>query len=305
MKRSEILRGPCRIDFKGQSLFTTGDVKLDIDTPTQDIETSAQGKVGEIILDRMLKASFEPAGVWDTAKLAVTHPYFTTLPGREIFTLPNGNAGDSPLVIWSTDNKKFTAAAAAVTKMADINFAVDKNLFGSMEITGIGADEAAWSAADSLLKVETAAYVDSALGSILRQSYLGAFGGSAPWSSFTTKEGFTLSFDLKLSPLPIDRDGTVGMSFDTLSAMVRCIPVGVTEAQVLALGKFQGSGAARGVSIATANNFVVSGTGVTVTLNKAGIKQAGYQFGRTVLRVGELGFVASRDMASTALVTLA
>lgn len=304
MKRSEILRGPCRIDFKGQSLFTTGDVKLDIDTPTQDIETSAQGKVGEILLDRMLKASFEPAGIWDTAKLAVTHPYFTTLPGAEIFTLPNGNAGDSPLVIWSTDNKKFTAAAAAVTKMADINFAVDKNLFGGMEITGVGADEAEWSAADSLLKVETAAYVDSALGSILRQSYLGAFGAS-PLNSFTTKEGFTLSFDMKISPIVIDKLGTVGFAFDTLSAMARCIPVGITEAQILARLKMQGSGAARGVSVATNDNMVITGTGVTATLNKAGIKQAGYQFGRTVLRIGEVGFVASRSQASTALVTLA
>ncbi len=308
MLRTTILRGPAVVQFGGQTFYSKGDIKCDISMETFSVETSAFGISDKRRKERIAKVSFEPAGAFTSAVVAVLMPYAAMAIGTSIF-----GSSDSPLVIWTLDGKKVTFLAAAVTKVPDLILSAVKSMWGNVEFTCLGGGSDAnldWTTASSFVAVTTASFTDAsfAVADIITQPYAAAW-GSSPWDAFKTAEGFVISQNVNLAPLVIDSTGNIDFTFGSLEVMAKCRPVGISEAQLIAALGIQGTGFARGGSLAAgATNLVITGGTtpklVTVTINKANIETAGFEFGATTLRVGEVGFVATRTIESGSLPAL-
>jgi hypothetical protein len=309
MTRSSIIRGPALITYRGATFWSQGDIDLNFNIETFSVETSALGKVDERDKDVLPQISFTPVGEWES--LEVLYPYFSNQDGAiltigaEIFTAADGTAGDSPLVIHTLAGTTYTFHAAAVTKMPDITLASTKTLLGQVQFTCVRKDNTAWSADNSLVTINAAAGAPASdtefdPSAIITQPYTCAW--QSPLDSFSTSTGVVVAFDTRFDPTEVDGTGTQGMTLADVGVMARCIPVGVTEANMISALGIQGSGATRGRSRnATSHDFTiapVSGSSPTVVVKNAALKQAGFKFGNTTLRGGEFGFLATRSFPS-------
>lgn len=289
--RASIIRGPAIVTFNGATYYSKGDINLAVGLETFAVETALHGKVDERVIERVSKVTFTPDGQWES--LGVTWPYGAMNLGDSVF-----GATDLPLVIKTQAGKTLTFACAAITKMPSIMLGATKTLLGDIEFTCLGTENEAWTETDNLVAVGTAAFSDTTFSSssIITQPYTGAWGGSAPWSSIRTFDGWQVDFDLQLTPITTDGDGIVDMTFAGLAVNAKCSPLGVTEANVIDALRLQGAGNARGRSLnANSNDLVITGTGVVVTVKAAQLKNGPLIFGAGARRVGELEWVATRQ----------
>ena len=291
--RSTVITGPAVVTYGGQTFHTKGDIDVGVNRETFEVVTGVHGKIDERNADFEAEISFDPAGEWEA--LNVLFPHGTSDFGASIF-----GSSDSPLVIKSVDGKTYTFHAAAVTQIPQIRASAVETLIGQVTFGAIRKNNTAWSAADSFLTIASATFSDTTMdpSNIITQPYSAAW-GSSPWDSFETEDGFTIDFDLSLDDIRTDSDGIIDKRFGGLAVNARCVPLGVTDAQILTAMRMQGSGAARGGSLNTnSNDLVVSGTGVTITVKNAQMKTAGYRYGATVIRNGEVAFVATRGFTA-------
>jgi hypothetical protein len=282
------------VTFNGATLYSKGDIQLEMGLETFDVETSMHGVVDQRVTDRVAKITFTPDGQYES--LSVIWPYGAMNLGDSVFT-----GTDRPLVIKTREGKTLTFAAAAITKMPDITLGATKTMHGAIEFTCLGTDNTAWTGTNSLLTIATTAFSDTTFdpATILTQPYTGAWGVSSPWTSITTMEGWQVSFDLKLAPVITDADGLVDMTFESLSVSAKCRPLGILESDVLAALRVQGAGNARGRSLQTnSNDLVLTGTGAVITLKSAQINKGPLAFGPATLRVGEIEWMATRKFTA-------
>ncbi len=294
ISRTAFVRGPAIVTFNGATFHSKGDIEFELGVETFPVETAIHGKVDERVRERVARVRFTPAGEWEN--LSVLWPYASTSIGASIFT-----GSDLPLVIQGADGRKVTLSAAAVTKMPDIILSTTRTLIGQVEFTGIGSDTIPWTTADSLVAEASNAYSDITFSpsAILTQPYTAAWGASPPWSSFETLEGFTVSFETSFGDVSTDAGGLIDMTLGGIAVVARCQPVGISQAQLITAIGVQGTGNARGRSLlAGANNLVISGTGVVVTVRKANIRTAPLRYGNTTPRIGEVEFVANREFST-------
>lgn len=289
MARTDILRGPAIIQFKGQTFYSQSDIAVAFSEEVIPINVSNWGEVDNRVDQVYHQISFTPAGQWNA--LAVLFPYASALIGSSVF------GADAPLTIWSIDGKKRVYKSAAITKMPNIMMAATRTLFGDLQFTCIHAEDSDWADANSLFTDSTDAYPGDAAfnaSQIITQPYTLTWGADLPWSSFTTKEGVTVEFALQLNPETNDHKGLFDYTFQSLAVTAKFIPEGVTPAQVLALLKPQGAGAIRGRSTATTNRLKIAGAGVFVSLSGAAPIPGNEAYGPTARRVGEMGFKSTR-----------
>lgn len=293
MSRSDILRGPAVIQYDGQTFYSKGDIQVTLGQETFPVEVSNFGKVDDRVNQVMHQLSFTPAGQW--AGLSVLFPYASALIGSSVF------GADKALTIWTTDGKKRVYKAAAVTRMPNLTLAATQTLLGEIQFTCLHAEASDWDDANSLYTDSAEAYPGDAAfnaAQIITQPYTLTWGGDAPWSSFTTKEGVTVEFNLQISPETNDHKGLFDYTFQSLQVTARLQPEGVTPADVLALLKHQGAGAVRGRSTATANKLKIAGTGVFVSLSGAAPILGNEAYGPMARRVGQMEWRATRTFAA-------
>jgi hypothetical protein len=107
-------------------------------------------------------------------------------------------------------------------------------------------------------------------------------------------DGFTFTPEMTVAEMAVDRFGVIAAKLTDLMASVRFRPVGLTGAQMLALGQYDGASAyLPGQRVGTGTDLVISGTGLTVTLYSAGVSEDALNFGEEP-RLGELVFVPKR-----------
>lgn len=301
--RASVIRGPAIITFASVTMYTESDIVLTPGLSTAPVNTSFFGSVDDIDLDAIVSVQFTPAGVWAYKTALLLNA--TRAIGSDIY------GSDATCVIHALNGDKITLKAAALRQLPQLRFAVGQQLYGPATITGIRADNTAWSTAESLYKTETAAFSDTSFdpANIVMQTYSIVWGVAAPWSAVTTDVGATVDFSMQLTPVVTDDSGTIGETFGGISAVARFRPLNATGANVLDLLRLQYTGAARGARrSALKANLVISGTGVSFTLNNAHPISGGVNFGSTAIRPGEVAFGTSRSFttgAMTALFTLA
>jgi len=298
--RSTIIRGPAVVEFDSQVFYSQGDIIATPTLDTFDINTSIFGKVDERLSNIAWDIVLTPVGEWEA--LTVLFPYTNPTIGQSIF-----GASDKDLVIQSLAGQKVTFKGAAVVAMPNIICSATKTLLGQVTFRAIGANDTAWSDSAKRAAVAAQAFSDTSFDAskVKTQPYSVAWGSTPPWDDIQTEEGVTVSFDINLQDVNTDTDGRVDQTMGGVGVMARMIPVGISESQLLSLLKIQDTGIQRGVSLGgNKNDLVVTGTGVSVTVYDAAPKEAPFRWGQTVLRAGELGFVAIRKFSAGAVQAL-
>lgn len=315
--RASLVTGPAKI-VRGDGasagmgvLFTQDDVQIDVNTEVLPIMTNAYGQVDARQVDATVTATFTPDGRWDSITRGFLWPYGNTTPGTSIF-----GSSDSATTITGSDASLHTIIASAVTSMPTITLSAAATMVGPVTIMGVRSNNTDWSGASSLYTAATSGgtFADTTFDptEIKTQTYTGVWGSAdrAGFATIDTESGWTIEFDLQLDPIIVDDAGTVDMRFRSLSVMARCVPIGPTVTQTMAMLAAQGAGAARGRSFTVDDNvnniggqdLVITGADAStiVTIKNAGLVTSGFRFGASVLQQGEIGFVAGRPFSSGA-----
>lgn len=294
IQRESILRGPGAAKLGTVQLFDKDGISADVETPTFDINVSAFGNLDTRMADALGRVTLTPCGNISAPLLAALYPYQTPNLGAEIF-----GSADVPCEVHSIAGTKVTFKAAAVTRMPSIRLSAKQTLFGGpVEITCVIANNADRDDEESLYVMATEAFSGSVDRTEIKCLPVAAtWGITAPWDNIRTSDGWTIDFDLTLTPEVVDDIGTIGMKLDAVTARARCTPVGITEAQILAARRVQGTGRHIGATMRTGNdlNLVATG-GVTVSLKDAALVSGPISWGAGTLRAGEIGFVAHREI---------
>lgn len=287
--RQSIIRGPGTVTFGGVKLFDASGVSAEIDSATQEVPSSIAGKLDTIKTDQTGRVTLTPVGNLSTALLSTLYPDWIRSPaiGRSVF-----GTTDAPLVIASRAGTKVTFFAAALSSCPDLLLSPVKTAFGQAEFTALLANGKLPTDANSLYKVESAAYADGEppRTGLTGFHYSGTYGAlSIP----DTVDGWTVGVQLQLQPVSTDSQGTIDYTLGGVNVTARCTPLGLPESQILAaLPALSG----RGASLASANDLVISSAdGLTVTLRKAALVTGPLNWGTTALRAGEIGFTANID----------
>lgn len=313
--RSTIIKGPAMVTYRGQKFFAKDDIQLNTSFDTFNVESSAHGKLDERATARKVEVTFTPVGALTAAFIDVLWPFSAFRLGKSIFTptsyANSPNTGtDFTLLIQTLAGTLITLKSAAITKMPDLELSATKTAIGSVTFTGIGADNTDWNDASNLFTMGASgasAFTDADLGTlvlteIMTVGYKATWGGSAPWVNFNSSNGFRVSFDMGLRPIETDELGTVDMIFADLNVSASCMPLGVTEPQLITAIALQETSTKRGGSLAAAGTtLTISGYATgdpSVTLSKAAIKQTGMAFGAATPRVSGTSFVATRTFTS-------
>jgi hypothetical protein len=298
--RATLVGGPSKLTRSGSTLFTAEDFTLNPRVTWRDKLTSVHGRVDATRDDQVMEVSIIPAGVW--AYRTVLFPYLGTATagtekqrGHRIFGTP-----DVPLVINSFDGELFTLHSAAITKMPDIILGPQDNLFGSCTFTALVKDATEPEAANSFYTIAAAAYSDATFNpnAIIKQRYAAAWSGKTGFTAFQAKDRWVIQCEMAVQPITV-QGYTREMAIESMKFMAKCIPVGPTSAEIDAALAMQGAGATEGSRLSLgAADLTITGTGVSVTLKNACLREAGYVFGGVALRNGELGWETTIGFAT-------
>jgi hypothetical protein len=215
--RTTIVRGPCKITYDGATFYSKGGVTLTMNQSTFDKEVDGYGMVGKAKTDMQIVVEFEPVG--EVEALAILFPFANTAIGSSIY-----GASDKPLVIVALD-QTYTIHNAAITKLPSLRCTANNTQLGSVQFTGLVKNSANPNALTSYYTASAGAAIgiafDPAL--IIAAPYTATLGAS----SFSSSDGFEISFDLALTPIVVDGIGTVSMALGNIGATVSCTPIGV------------------------------------------------------------------------------
>lgn len=294
--RTTILRGPAILKWAGVNIFTKNDIEDDFGIDTFQPESSAHGQLDPRIDLRRGGVRATPVGQFTADQFNALWPYRTTLVGASIY------GADVPLVLKTIAGKKHTYYAAAIEGMPEITFAAKETVFGQASWGIMGKNNVAWNTADSFRKIETEAFSDEEWATFDQDEVITepavinwATGGGG--TAFKTVDGVKLIPDLQLEDVPTDDEGVVDRTLADVGIMARFRPLGQTEQEVMDMVGFQGlTGFIRGAKLITkAFDMTFTVSAGTLTIHNAALVGAGFRFGRTVLRNGELAFVSARS----------
>lgn len=292
--RQDVKRGPGSLIFDGGTFFDKNEIAATVEIEKSLTSSALHGDAGHAHLDTTGKVTFTPLGEWEN--LTKLYPYLSSLPGDEMMT-----ATDKPVVVHGRDTERITYAAGCITQMPEIICSPTETLFGQAEITCLRAADADWDDSNSLYTIDTAAFSHAAFSkaAILRVPFTAAW-GSSPWDAIRTETGWRISFNLEYDFVTDDEKGKVGVTFKRLEVMARCTPLAKSMTAILAAMNLQGGSARRGQSMEGGSNLVLTGAGGSpvITVNKPIIERAGFRWGSTTLRSGEIGFIAQRTFSS-------
>jgi hypothetical protein len=287
------IAGPAIITWNSYTYYSRGDIRVAFRRETWDVATSMHGRVDSRLRSLSAEVSFQPVGMLDTA--AKYWPYVAGDIGKSIFA-----ASDKPLIIQTLEGRKYTLPRAAISRMPSLKLtAADTLIQGDLTFLCLLKTSTEITTADSILKVEANAFSDTSFDETKIDSagYTAALGArSSPYTAMESLDGFTIDFGMTLREDRVDRYGLVAARLTSLAAAARFTPVGLTEAEWDALVIPDGASAlVPGQSVAAAaENLVISGTGLSVTLAKAGIVNHALAFGEAP-RLGEIQFACQRS----------
>jgi hypothetical protein len=283
LDRATLRGSAAKITFNSGTFFTKDDIITRFKADWKDVVSSVHGTVDQFSADRTITVPFTLWGAYEN--LPTLFPAWLLNPN--IGSWVYGTA-DLPLVVHGKNNDRLTIHNAQLTKMTDLFLGVNGTIFAQGEFTGLIRNTFDPETANAYYTLDTAAYTDATFArtNFKQQRYGSAWGAVAGFTSFQAKDGWNIAWQAKLDPFQIDALGTVDFKVLDFMAQAKCIPVEPTNAQMIAFNNFQGT-ALGGLLSAGANNLVITGAGVSVTLNKASIIESGLVWSPRLLRNGE------------------
>lgn len=287
INRTTLLREPGKIIFDGAHLYSQGPLTVKPVINNASVVTAMHGTVDRgRVVDRLFTISGVLAGEWKD--LAVLFHALNLPIGASVF-----GSTDKPLIVHGRLGTKITFTNGAITKPPVIIGGAGKTLFGAFEATCLIANNGNPATEAAYYTITSQAYPgDEAFDptSLLTLPMDAVWGDTAPWNAFLTREGWTITSEVTLTPEIVDGVGTADMKVKDKQVSASCVPAGVTPAQVQSKLSFgQGMGARR----QTGDDLVLSADGVYISLSDAVISDSALAFGDVPL-VGETTWVASR-----------
>jgi hypothetical protein len=296
--------GPCKIVDVAQVIYTEGDVKLEPKPVYREIPSSLGGALDSVLVDLVWTISGVPKSVWDSGTRASLLPAaltnFVTAGGRVC------GSANRAVTVQGSDGEQFAFTRSALSKMPDVFMGLGKSLYTGFEYTGwIGTGKSPTDP-DAFYTQSTGVAWTQADYPVTHQEALctAAWGAVAGWGTVFAEEGFTLTHELKLNPVKMGNI-TVDQRVESYRAMVGFKPQGPTTAQLLAAIGLQGTAMGIGTRLsALAHSFVVTGTGLSVTVPGAALNKGAFEFDSKLNRHGDFGMITALS-APGARLTLA
>lgn len=315
-----IVGGPAIIQYGGtaqaNTFYTESDITVDVRHETVDINTSQYGRVDRAVRNVSIEVTCTPTGIWSggttnfTDKVALLWPHISTTFGAKLFSATQ--AAEKTLIIWTLDGAKYTFQSAAVMRMPSLQLSGERILCGPMtfvcirELATTSNYVQAWNVADTMVVESAASFTDStfAASDILIDTYSAVWGSVTGFTSIETMDGFTVDFNVDMTPQNVDGYGTVDYWITNVTAECRFRPIGPTLSQAIAAMKIQDTGSARGMLMSQiqATNLVISGSAAgrpKLTLYSAQLTQLPGEFGVDKNRVGECVFEAAPQISGS------
>lgn len=293
--RSSIIRGPGSVSLGSVQMFDAEGIKAEVKVDTFDVNTSMFGKVDTRRRDITGVVAFKPCGALTAAILGALYPHGTPVLGASLL-----GAADVACLIHSLAGTKVTFAAAALTRMPSLKLAAGAPAFaGEAEITCLIANDTERTDENSLYEVETDVWSGAFdVANILGGIYTGTVGSGETAVEILAQDGWTVDFDMEVEAQMADGIGTYDLMLKSVTARAKCMPLGLSEADQLALLNAQAANAIIGGTMRPGVDLVIScPTALTVTLKEAALVEGPLAWGNNVLRSGEIGFVAHRAIS--------
>ena len=302
LQRALLVRGPAKVSFDGITLYTEEDIVCPLEPSLVPLSVSAVGVIDQIWVDSVFQIDIKPYGAWQD--LAVLFPAALTSPnpGANLFS-----GADKALTIIGRNGDQIVYHNARITRMADLFLGVNAPIFSSaLQFTALLKDNTEPNAANAYYTIGAGAYGDDAafntsLANYKRQAYSAAWSGKAGLTAFQGDQGVNLAWQLGLEPHTNSNLGTIDMVIRDCAMTARAIPVQGTIAQYETAAGFQGRALGSRVGAASGANLVFTGSGVSITMNRAFATRWAPAFGQTPLRVGEMSWMTSRTFNAGAL----
>jgi hypothetical protein len=310
-----IIVGPAIVTWNGKSFYSKAGIKAEFKRDTFKIETDFDGQIDERAKTQMTEVSFQPDGQIST--LTKYFPYAVAQIGSSIF-----GTTALPLVIQtkfggaSNTGQTITYPRAALSKQPQLRLKATDTLFGDMTFTCLGVPTVQPTGATAWQAIADAAFGDTTFDetSIITDIYTASY-GSSPYNTIGSMAGFEIDLAMATEQIVADDFGIVDMILKSLTATAKFAPSNLTEAQLYTLLANQNTGYVYpGQSLSKTNtNLVIAGSGnaahtLTVTINNAGPKQAGFMCSTGKHRFDAIEFTSKRTWtagAANALWTLA
>lgn len=303
--RNLILKGPAVVIRGAHTYFTKGEITVKANKETYSIESNILGSAGKRVTSKSFTVSFVPQGMLDTA--AAYFPWGQADLGASIF-----GATDTTLIIHTLSGRKFTFAASGNLGVRSVHCGTDATALGEISFLCLGKLSTADSTADSRVKVEEAAFAATGYdrAKITTPGYQATLvvgtGEAAVTTVMQGLEGFDINIEPSFDADSVNAYGQVGQTLSGIAARAVFKPCSLTEAGVLALLRFEGSGCQEigddlGPADATLTIAPISGTakGVTAILYGVGAQEAEFKFGLKQKRVQGVRFDASPILDTT------
>lgn len=301
--------GPAKytLGAAGQVIASKSGATLNTSLADYSVEGELSGMVHRRRMHVKAEVSFTPDDQIKTAIITALYPFLTSLSGISAFV--GSSAAAVPLNIDTMDGKRFTLADACVTKMPDLNFAVNKGLFGSVTYRARPAYGKAPGDADSLVVKGTQAWSAPTFAN-------GEYIAGTPeltWNSAAiageSDDGWTVQFNVKTQDVMAGgrlRD----IRFMGYEVLVKGTPTDVTPDELITAAELNTDVLASGESTRTIAKALTLTMGTTPSLLTLSIPlaapvSAGFRFGATTIRNGEIGFVSVRNFTGPVVCTLA
>lgn len=286
------IAGPAIVTFNSQTWYTDGDISVVITQAEWEPTTSLFGSIGPRIRSLpVARIQFKPDGMVTSGRCAKAFPYSLADIGKSVF-----GAADKPLVIQTLAGQVYTFGKAALVQTPTLVLSATKTFFdgpiGFMAISKTNTDPAT---ADAFLDITAGAFSDTGFDEtkVITPGFTAAYGATTGLTAMEALDGFRIECPIAVQELAVDRYGTIGAYLTRVGpATCRFTPVGMTEAVWLTLVNLDGAsirlpGTASG---AGATDLVITGTGLVVTLPKAGCVASALAFGVAKERLGEVTF---------------
>lgn len=299
MNRSDIKKTPGRLVFKSSSFLAKLNTAIEARLVSEmfAVGTDTFGELDQRQREAYFRILITPDGRLTSTLAAILWPYGNPTIGNGIFT-----DTDFPAVIHGSDASLDTFISAALEEMPPIKFSSIETAIGQATLLALRGNNMDWDDANSLLTQAASGGSTTDTGfapsGIITQPYLATWGAITGFADFDTMDGFNVEFNVQFSDDVTDRQGLINRRLKSVSARVRCNPIGPTREQILSNMTLQGTGAGRGKTrqAAGADLTITGDDGVDYfVLKQAILTDQVQRWGSEQLRVGDVAWVCTRS----------
>lgn len=280
--------GPCKLTDNTNVIYFEDDVIIEPKPKFRVVPNNITGDQDDTIVDLMYSIRGKPKAIWNAAYQGVLLPSaytnYTTAGARII------GAANRAVTLLGSDGDQYAFTRGALTKMPDLFLGLGESLFSEAEWTGfIGQGKALTDADAFYTKTTGVAWVQSDYPTGNQEALCtGAWTAVTGWSVVYAEKGFKLTHELGLQPV-FQGNITADQKIQHYRGMMSFTPQGPTTPQ-LESGLNMVIGARRS---ANAANFVVTGSGISVSLLSASLRKGMFHFDSKFNRHGEIAMVTA------------